>query len=352
MHTSATGWLLALAASIAPLALAAIAWSAPPQPAPPIQNPKSSIQNSQPATQSERETPLGPRWWPSRWGEDDQRGAANHMTAEKVLQATRLITSGKVYQLGRVYEEGMPLAGNRHFILTIPGSPTADPVGENRMVSHDEMFSGEIGQVGTQFDGLGHVGTRLPDDDYFYNGFKRSEFSKAYGLRKLGVENVGVFFTRGVLLDVARQKGVRRLEPGYAITRQDLEACATAARLKIMPGDAVLIHTGHGELWMVDNKTYGEGEPGIGLDAAKWLIAQDIALVGADNWAIEVVPSENSSRPFEVHQWTLTKNGIYHLENLDLAQLAADRVHEFALIFAPLRLKGATGSPGNPIAVR
>ena len=65
------------------------------------------------------------------------------------------------------------------------------------------MFSGEIGQVGTQLDGLGHVGVRMCGDDYFYNGFRRSEFGTAYGLKKLGIENVGVFFTRGVLIDVA-----------------------------------------------------------------------------------------------------------------------------------------------------
>ena len=157
---------------------------------------------------SSDDTPVGPKWWPSPWGPDDQRGAANRLTPQKVLEANKLIRTGKVYSLGRVYEHGMPLPGKRHFSLTIPGSPTMKPEGKNMLVSHDEMFSGEIGQVGTQLDGLGHVGVRLPDDDYFYNGFKLKEFGDAYGLKKLGVENVGVFFTRGVLIDVARQKGV------------------------------------------------------------------------------------------------------------------------------------------------
>ncbi len=75
-------------------------------------------------------------------------------------------------------------------------------------------------------------------------------------------------------------------------------------------------------------------------------------MVGADNWGIEVDPPPNPNRPIEVHQWMITKNGIYFIENLDLEQLSADHVYEFAFIFAPLRLKGATGSPGNPIAVR
>ncbi len=98
----------------------------------------------------------------------------------------------------------MPLPGKRHFSLTIPGSPTGGPSGKNQGVYHDDLFSGEIGQIGTQLDGLGHVGVRIGDDDYFYNGFRRSQFGTAYGLEKLGIENVGVFFTRGVLVDVAR----------------------------------------------------------------------------------------------------------------------------------------------------
>jgi kynurenine formamidase len=298
------------------------------------------------------ETPIGPRWWPSPFGAEDQRGAANRLTPEKVLAANRLITRGAVYQLGRVYEQGMPLPGKRHYSLTIPGSPTYPPSGLNQGVFFDEMFSGEIGQVGTQFDGLGHAGVRLQDDDYFYNGFRRTQFATPYGLEKLGIENVGPIFTRGVLLDVAAHRKTPQLPSGYVITPGDLEACLAAQKARIEPGDAVLIHTGHGRLWMTDNEAYGKGEPGLGIEAARWLSEKQIVLVGADTWAVEVVPSEDPNRPFPVHQWNLVRNGIYQLENLDLAALAADRVYEFAFIFSPLRLKGATGSPGNPIAVR
>jgi kynurenine formamidase len=298
------------------------------------------------------ETPIGPKWWPSVYGPDDQRGAANLQTAEKVLQAKSLIKSGKVYQLGHLYEHGMPLPGKRHFSLTIPGSPTQVPSGKNMGVSHDEMFSGEIGQVGTQMDGLGHVGTRIGNEDYFYNGFKRSEFGRAYGLEKLGVENVGVFFTRGILIDVARHRGVERLRVGEVISAAELADCLKADGLELMPGDVVLIRTGHGQLWMKDNENFARGEPGIGMEAAKYLAERRVSLIGTDTWAIEVVPPQDPERPFEVHQFTLNRHGIYHLENLALEELAADKGHEFAFIFSPLRLKGATGSPGNPIAVR
>jgi len=298
------------------------------------------------------ETPIGPKWWPSEYGADDQRGAANRITPKKVLEAKQLIRNGKVFSLGRLYEHGMPNPGKRHFSLTIPGSPTQGPTGKNRLVSHDELVSGEIGQVGTQFDGLGHVGVRIGDEDVFYNGFKRTEFATAYGLTKLGVENAGVFFTRGVLLDVARLREVERLPEGYVVSVSDLVACLEAAKLTLGEGDVVLIRTGHGQLWMKDNEAYARGEPGIGMEAARWLSQRQPAIIGADTWAIEVVPHEDPDRPFPVHQWDLVRHGIYHLENLDLEELAAAKVHEFAFIYAPLRLKGATGSPGNPIAVR
>src|SRR5207244_1437023 len=126
------------------------------------------------------ETPLGPKWWPSRWGAADERGAANLLTAENVLAAKDCIKEGRVYELGRLYEHGMPIPGKRHFSLTIPGLPTGRPSGENQLVHNDELVSGEIGQVGTQFDGLGHVGVHMDGDDVFYNGNKLSEFGDTY----------------------------------------------------------------------------------------------------------------------------------------------------------------------------
>jgi kynurenine formamidase len=297
------------------------------------------------------QTPAGPRWWPSEWGPDDERGAVNRLTPAKVLEAAALIETGRIFELGRPYEIGMPLYGNRHFSLTIPGLPTAITGAENGVVFNDELVSTELGQVGTQFDGLGHVGTAMDGDYVFYNGFKLSEFGTAYGLTKLGIENVGAIFTRGVLVDVARHKGVERLEPGYVVTVEDIEGALERQGVEIRAGDAVLFHTGWGQLWIVDNETYGGTEPGPGNTAIRWLAEQDIVLTGADNYAMEATPGENPARPIEGHQWLLSR-GIYNLENLDLSELAAERVYEFAFIFAPMKLVGATGAPGNPIAVR
>ena len=138
----------------------------------------------------------------------------------------------------------MPLPGKRHFSLTIPGSPTGGPTGKNQGVYHDDLFSGEIGQIGTQLDGLGHVGVRMDGDDFFYNGFKRSQFGTAYGLEKLGIENVGVFFTRGILLDVAASRGVARMKVGEVITARDLESALKIQRVSVQEGDIVVIRTG------------------------------------------------------------------------------------------------------------
>jgi kynurenine formamidase len=286
------------------------------------------------------------RWYPSRWGADDQRGAANRLTPAKVLEAKNLITKGNVYQLGHVYEPGMPMYGTRHFSLRIPQAFKMP--GKNEAVYHDEIISGELGQIGTQFDGLGHLGM----GDLFYNGNRRSEFAQAEGLTKLGIENVGPIVTRGVLIDVAKFKGVDQLPPRYEITPADLKGALQREGVQIRSGDMVLIHTGWGSLWMKDNAKFGDSEPGIGVAAGQMLVDAEVVVVGADTWGVEVMPNPDSSLSAPVHQLFLARNGIYLHENLITADLARDSVYEFVYMFAPLRLKGATGSPGNPIAIR
>ncbi len=210
----------------------------------------------------------GDKWYPSRWGAADQRGAANRITPAKVLDAKAMITKGTVYQLGRVYEAGMPLFGSRHYSLKVP---YAFPMpGKNQASYHDDIISGELSQIGTQFDGLGHVGI----GELFYNGNRKSDFAAADGLKKLGVENVGAIVTRGVLIDVAKFKGVPRLQAPYAITVADLTGALQRQKVDIRPGDVVLIHTGWGSLWMKDNATFGASSPGIGVAAGEWLAEQ------------------------------------------------------------------------------
>ena len=314
-------------------------------------------------------TPVAEKWWPSRWGEGDQTGSTNHMTPEVALDAASLIKKGKVYSLGRVYEYGMPLFGQRVFALRIPGAPTGGAFGKNQIIWHDEILTTEIGQVGTQFDGLAHIGARIGeagdlDQEVFYNGFTTTDLHNndnemgstagAYGLQALGMENVKPFFCRGILFDVMSLKG-RMLDKGEEITVADLQACLERQGMSeddITEGSACMWRTGWGEeLWMKDNARFNSGEPGIGVGAAEWLAAKGISVGAADVWAIECVPNPDPNLAFPVHQIFLPKNGIHILENVRLDHLANDGVYKFAFIFSTLPIKGATGSPGNPIAV-
>jgi kynurenine formamidase len=268
------------------------------------------------------------------------------VTPAKVLEAKGLITKGTIYQLGRVYEAGMPLPATRHFSLHIPQAYVIPS--KNQGIYHDEVVSGELGQIGTQFDGLGHFGI----GDLFYNGNRRADFAQPGGLTKLGIENVGAIVTRGVLIDVARLRGVPQLQAGYEVTAKDVTDALQRQRLEIRPGDVVLIHTGWGSLWKKDNARYLGSAPGLGLAAAQLLADKEVTVVGADTSAVEVSPNPDKSLAAPVHQLLIARNGIYLHENIVTEDLARDEVYEFAYIFAPLRLKGATGSPGNPIAIR
>ncbi|MGH9649834.1 MAG: cyclase family protein, partial [Terriglobales bacterium] len=279
----------------------------------------------------------------SPWGADDQRGATNLLTPAKTLEAAALIKQGKVYQLGRPYEMGMPVYGTRSFALWIP--EMRGPLGPNQLTWNEEFVAAQIGQVGTQFDGLGHIGI----NGRFFNCNDTKDFVRAEGLTRLGVENVGSFFTRGVLIDVAALKGVARLEKGYEITPKDLNAALARQGVSLREGDAVILHTGWGSLWMKDNALYGSGAPGIGLKSGQWLADQKVVLVGADTGGVEAAPNPDHPKAEAiVHQLMITRNGIHFLENLDTSELARDKAYEFAFVFSPLKLKGGTGSPGNP----
>ena len=157
---------------------------------PPIP-PKPKVRR--PVVKLDPEPELPESWHPSEWGADDRRGAVNRLSPNKALEAASLIKTGKVYQLGRVYESGIPVFGTRHYSLRIP--QMSGPLGENKTTWFEEIFSGEIGQIGTQFDGLGHIGI----GDHFYNGLNQNDFATAEGLKELGVENVGPYLYTGCI---------------------------------------------------------------------------------------------------------------------------------------------------------
>src|SRR3954467_2581544 len=152
-----------------------------------------------PATEAPSEGwPMSEKWFPSRWGAADQAGASNLMTPAKVLEAAALIKTGKSYSLGRVYEAGMPFFGTRGWNLKIPGPPFFGPVGRNKIIANEEYLCAEIGQVGTQFDGLAHIGveTKGPSDNsgkLYYNGLNAMDVHGPFGMKKLGIEHCRPF---------------------------------------------------------------------------------------------------------------------------------------------------------------
>ena len=283
---------------------------------------------------------------PSKWGAGDTRGSANHMKPESVLKAARLIKTGEVIEIGQVLSAAMPFFGTRRFDVTTKRTFMND--GSNHRGSNEELVVGEMGQIGTQFDGFAHQ----THEDTLYNCLKLDDIATRSGFTKLGIEKVGSLITRGILIDVAAFKGVEMLPDTYEITPADLQQALERQKLTLQPGDAVLIHTGWSRLWGKDNPRYVKTCPGIGLAAAAWLAKQDPMLVGADNWPVEVGPNPDSQLSLPVHQFMLVVSGIHLLENLKLDELAAKHAYEFAFVVQPLKMQGFTGSTVAPIAIR
>lgn len=283
---------------------------------------------------------------PSKWGAADTRGAMNLQTAEQVKKAAGLIRTGRVVELGHTLEAAMPFFGTRRFDVHLKQmfmNPQA-----NRRGSNEEIVITEIGQVGTQLDAFPHqtIG------DETYNCTKVPEISSRGGFTKLGVDGIGQVFTRGVLIDVARLKGVRTLEDIYEITVDDLQQAIARQNVRIERGDVVLIRTGWDALWGTDNARYVRSCPGIGVAAAEWLIRQEPIILGSDNWPVEVAPSKtmpHASLP--VHQIALVVNGVHLLENMRLHELSETGQSEFAFVMQPLKVKGGTGSTVAPTAI-
>jgi len=281
---------------------------------------------------------------PSKWGAGDERGSANHMGPASVLRATQLIRSGEVVELGHVLHGSIPL-GTRHFELY--PKPTAMNPLSNRRGSNEELVVTELGQVGTQIDGFSHqtIGNTL------YNCVRVDETLTRAGFTRLGVENIGTLMTRGVLLDIAKLKGVDMLPEDYEITTEDLQEALAGEDLTLEPGDAVIINTGWGRLWGRDVPRFLGAAPGIGVPAAEWLVTQDPMLVGADNQPVEIQPNPDPTLSLPIHQMMLAVNGIHLLERMDLEELAEREVYEFALVIQPLKIQGATGSTVAPSAI-
>jgi len=290
-----------------------------------------------------------PAWYPSKYGADDELGSLNLLSPEKVKQAASLIKTGKTYSLGVVTGPTSPAYPPRQYSMTIlqldDGMGT--PLGSNRATGNDDLMNIWMG-IGSQIDGLGHMGV----DHVYYNGNKAADFVHPTGLKKMGTHNLPPMVTRGVLLDMTAGSGKAMLPAGTAFNSAEIKAAARAQGLTIQKGDVVLFHTG----WLTKSEAapveFMAGEPGLGVDGAKYLASLDVMAVGADTWALEVLPGEVGGELFPVHPELLAKNGIYILENMNTHELQADKAWEFMFVLGQPKFEGAVQAVINPVAIR
>lgn len=288
-------------------------------------------------------------WFPSRWGAADEIGAANYMNPGRVTEAARLVRTGRVYSLGITVAPDTPAFPPRGCKLLVlqPGQVHGQSLGPTRTTYNDDILECWVG-IGTQLDGLGHVGI----DGVYYNGNKGQDFTQTTGLTKLSTDKVPPLVARGVLLDMAGLANVPVLAEGTAFNREQIEAAMRRQNVDIRQGDVVLFHTGWLSLIGQNNQRYGAGEPGLGLDGARFLVSRGVVAVGADTWGLEAVPFPQGTGVFEVHQELLAKSGTYILENINTAELVRDRAWEFLFVLGQPKYKGAVQAMINPVAIR
>lgn len=288
-----------------------------------------------------------------RWGADDERGALNLLTEEMVKSAASCVKTGRAYSLGiPIQQQGVPLIDYRGTPLRLTLEDLTDE-GSFAMYgcapgtgAHEDVMI-FASHTTSHMDALIHV----YEDFHHYNGVHASAMKALAGATRLGIDKVGGFAARAVLLDmVAHFGGGDWVEPGRAISAGDLQAAASAQGVEVRAGDVVLVRTGYLQMWWAQNGEVGFDQPGLSIDAGKWLAAKDVVAVGSDNAAVEVIPFDGGDF-LAVHKVLLVQHGVYLLEFLDLSAPAADRCYEGLLTVAPLKVTGATGSPINPIFV-
>jgi kynurenine formamidase len=328
--------------------------------------------------------------WPTnQWGPEDRAGSANHTkNSANIKKALALVKQNKAITIGKYYHREAPAFGPRGWQMSIPGTPTGGPFGKNALVYHDELVTTEIGQIQTQFDGPGHIGVNTNKGPMFYNkriswdAYDRGAGGRVFGMGPLGVEHVGElgFVCRLVVLDaVAYRKSQGKLAaaeemlpiPKKAgdigiVTGEDVKAIVKAQGLaEIGAGDCVAVHTGQGNTWSNDRykkmdsaaraaarAKFAEGEPGFGISACVYMAERNIALTLGDTSANDAQPGgEEDGMAVPCHTYMQPKRGIWNLENVDTKSLIDAKVYEGAFIWAPLRIIGATGSPGNPVVL-
>ncbi|MGH8731203.1 MAG: cyclase family protein [Burkholderiales bacterium] len=336
------------------------------------------------------DSPITENWFPTKWGADDKAGSSNHTkNSANVKRALAAVKQFKAITVGKYYHREAPAFGARSWNLSIPGTPTGGPFGKNALIYHDEMLTTEIGQISTQFDGPGHIGVNTSKGPMMYNGrvtwdnYERGPGGRVLGMGPMGVEHVGEngFVCRLVVLDaVGYRKSQGKLSasaemlpipkstdsPGI-VTADDVKAMVKAMGIaEIGSGDCVAVHTGQGNTWgngrykslnaeqrAAARAIFAQGEPGFGISACQYMASRDIALTMGDTSANDAQPFGEDGDGFAVpcHTQLQTRRGIWNLENVDTESMVKAGIKEAAFIWAPLRMIGATGSPGNPVVI-
>jgi len=296
----------------------------------------------------------------SPFGPDDQTGATNRITPAVTKAAAAEIQTGVVVPMAYNLVDGVPLFGTRFTktILTTASLVPGAEYGKNKLTYMEDTYLSQS-HVGTHIDGMGHIGLM----DCYYNQTPMGKFVTQNGLKKLGLENLKSFATRGVILDMVKvfqDAGKLKTNPacktpcldgGTLITEADIQAALKMYNVTLREGDAVFVHTGWGDLFTqfpAQNTTYNGSEAGIGKAAAQWLADQKVVLVGSDNWAVEVIPSEDTNEAFPVHAMLLTNNGIHIIENVRTDLIAAEAANsKRATFFLSMTVPKAVGTTGT-----
>jgi kynurenine formamidase len=287
-----------------------------------------------------------------RWGAEDERGALNLIDGAKVLEALAVPTQGRVLSLAiPIQREGVPVFPSRNPPLHLMSKSGSDYAAGKR-ARYGNQTSDSYLTVGTH--GTTHVDAfaHFWLEDKMYNGFP-GDAVRTDGARKGGIDKLGPAVTRGVLLDFCALHGVDHLQESHKISIEEVEAAEQAAGTQIQPGDCVLTRTGWLDVFWDDPDRFRGPEPGIGMASANFIADRGAALIGADNYGVEVGPSDpdGGGLATPAHGELLRNRGIPLMELLDLRELAAAKVGVFLFVMAPLRITGGVGSPITPLAV-
>ena len=290
-----------------------------------------------------------------RWGADDERGTLNLITPERVLHAaTELAKTGQVFELGVPLGSDGPQRGPDRINPVHLMSQVGVELSPGAFRVNDDYIFMPL-QAASQYDALSHVYY----DGQLYNGFDAKQSVDSRGARHCSIDRMGAgVVARGVLLDVARSRGVETMAAGDAISAAELQACADEQGVEIRPGDVVAVRTG----WWAqftrtrDRAAFFAGEPGLAFDCVEWLHAKDVAVIAADNWAVEVLPGSVAGEILPFHMVAIRDVGLLLAEMLDFDELAtacaADGRYEFLYVGQALKFTAAVGSPVNPLAIR